>query len=293
MRRNRQSNQRLNRRIATKMLAVFLTAALIMGASSVVTAAASTAATAPATTAAAATTTIAAPATTAAANTASVTTAAVTTIASAVTTAKSATQATTAKAATTATTATTTSTSATTAASGENSGAETVQTYPEKDGVVTLTLDAMYSRIKVDNEEYKVQQKRAEIYKRRLTNAMNDKREAEMQPPPLLSKPVARSNWEKQKYTTWKTAELECEKYENDLINKYNSIKSSLKSQYISILDMQQSLKTYGDEMAKLEANILQTETRMSVGQAKQSDIDALMVQKEKLEADIVARQRH
>ena len=177
-------------------------------------------------------------------------------------------------------------------ADGETADSEEEQRYNETDGVINLTLNAMFNRIRLDNEEYKVLAKRAEIYKRRLAFAMSDKHVAENLPPPNVGNPTSRLNWEKQRHTAWRTAELELQKHENDLENKYNSIKSSLKSQYISILDMQRSIKTYSDEMTKLESNILQTETRINVGQAKQSDIDSLLAQKQKIEADMAARER-
>jgi outer membrane protein TolC len=150
----------------------------------------------------------------------------------------------------------------------------------------------MYSRIALDNEEYKVLQKRVDIYNRRLKNAMSDKLVAESLPAPNANQPSSRVNWEKQRHTNWKSAELDYEKYEQDLVDKYDSIKSSLKSQYISILDMQRSIKMYGDEMAKLEANIAQVEAKISVGQAKPSDIDSYNAQKQKLVADIAAKER-
>ncbi|MCL2163461.1 MAG: TolC family protein [Oscillospiraceae bacterium] len=176
------------------------------------------------------------------------------------------------------------------AAEAKKSGA--VPGYSIVDGVVQLTLNAMFNRIKVDNEEYLVQAKRAEIYKRRLSLAMSNKTIAESLSAPNANNPESRLNWEKQRHTAWQTAELDYEKYVNDLEDKYDSIKSSLKSQYNSILDRQRNLKVYGDEMEKLEANISQTEAKIKVGQVKQSDLDSLAAQKQKLEADVASLQR-
>ena len=164
--------------------------------------------------------------------------------------------------------------------------------YPETQGVVNLTLAVMNSRIPVDNDEYKVAQKKVDIYQRRLASAMYDKYLAENKdaPQPVFSS--QRVAYEKQLYTDWRNAELELDRYKNDLKTKLDKIKSDLKKQYMDILDLDKALNTYQDEMVKLEANIAQLNAQISVGVAKQSDLNVYNVQKIKLEADIAAKQR-
>ena len=164
--------------------------------------------------------------------------------------------------------------------------------YPETRGTVHLTLATMNARIKLDNDDYKVTQKKVDIYQRRLGNAMHDKYLAENKDPPALVHSAQRVAYEKQRYTDWRTAELEYERNLNDLSEKYDKIKSSLKKQYTDILDLEQSLATYENEMAKLNANIDQLTAQISVGVAKESDMDVYRAQKMKLEADIAARLR-
>ncbi|MDR1438586.1 MAG: TolC family protein [Clostridiales bacterium] len=170
--------------------------------------------------------------------------------------------------------------------------AEAPATYREKDGAVQLTLPAIYSRIKLDNEEYKVSAKRTEIYQRRLSVAMHNKFTAENAIAPLPAKPAERVAWELQRYTDWQHSELDVENYENQMNEKFDSIKSSLKQQYTGILDLEKGLKTYQDEVTKLESNIELLNAQIAVGLAKASDMDAYTAQKTKLEADMAARRR-
>ena len=165
-------------------------------------------------------------------------------------------------------------------------------TYPEARGIVDLSLATMNNRIKIDNDDYQVSQKRADIYQRRLASAMHDKYLAENKdaPQPVFS--ALRVAHEKQLYTDWRNAELEYERYQNDLKEKLDRIMSDYKKQYTDILDMEKGLNTYQDEMTKLNANIEQLAAQISVGVAKASDMDAYNAQKLKLEADMAARRR-
>ena len=164
--------------------------------------------------------------------------------------------------------------------------------YPVVKDVVFLSLSTIAYRIKLDNEDYKVSQKRADIYQRRLSSAMHDKYLAERKDPPPSVHAAQRVAYEKQLYTDWRNAELEFERYQNDLKEKFDKIKSSLKKQYTDILDIQKSLRTYESEMLKLNANIEQLNARIGVGVAKKSDMDVYNAQKLKLEADIAAKTR-
>jgi len=164
--------------------------------------------------------------------------------------------------------------------------------YPETRGVVSLTIMTMYDRIPVDNDDYKVSKKRVDIYQRRLDSALHDKYIAENKdaPQPVFS--AQRVAHEKQMYTDWRNAEQELERYQNDLKEKLDKIKSSLKKQYTDILDLEKGLKTYQDEMIKVDANIDMIAAQIKVGVAKASDRDVYNAQKVKLEADIAAKQR-
>ena len=164
--------------------------------------------------------------------------------------------------------------------------------YPETHGVVSLSLGVMNNRIKIDNDDYLVSQKRADIYQRRLSSAMHDKYLAENRdaPQPVFS--AQRVAHEKQLYTDWRNAELEYERYQNELKEKYDRIKSDYKKQYTDILDMEKGMNTYRDEMLKLNANMEQLAAQISVGVAKAADMDVYDAQKLKLEADMAARQR-
>ncbi|MDR1062107.1 MAG: TolC family protein [Clostridiales bacterium] len=179
---------------------------------------------------------------------------------------------------------------ASSAGAGESAAA--VAAYREKDGAVQLSLTAMYDRIKLDNEEYKVAAKKTEIYQRRLSVAMHDKFTADNGIAPLPAKAAERVAWEKQRYTDWQHSELDVESYENQMKDKFDSIKSSLKQQYTNILDIEKSIKTYRDEVTKLDSNIDLLSAQIGVGLAKASDMDAYTAQKAKLEADIAARLR-
>ncbi|MCL2057897.1 MAG: TolC family protein [Oscillospiraceae bacterium] len=172
------------------------------------------------------------------------------------------------------------------------SAAANIPRYPEARGIVDLTLATMNARIAVDNEDYKVSQKRVDIYQRRLASAMHDKYLAENKDPPQPVFSAQRVAYEKQLYIDWRNAELEHERYLNELSDKLDRIKSSLKKQYTDILDLERALKTYDDEMEKLNANIEQLTAQINVGVAKPSDMDVYTAQKMKLEADIAARQR-
>jgi hypothetical protein len=164
--------------------------------------------------------------------------------------------------------------------------------YPETDGVVSLTLMVMNSRIPADNEDYKVSQKRVDIYQRRLSDALHDKYLAENKdaPQPVFS--AQRVAHEKQLYTDWRNTELELERYQNDLKVKLDKIKSGYKKQYTDILDLGRGLSAYQDDLVKLDKNIGQLNAQIKVGVAKASDLDVYNVQKVKLEADIAAKQR-
>ena len=175
---------------------------------------------------------------------------------------------------------------------GADAGAGDKTRYPEARGVVNLTLATMNNRIKLDNEDYKVSQKRVDIYQRRLATAMYDKYLAENKDPPAPVHSAQRVAYEEQLHTDWRNAELDLERYQNELTEKYDKIKSSLKKQYTDILDLEQTLLTYENEMTKLNANIEQLTAQISVGVAKESDMDGYKAQKMKLEADIAARQR-
>ena len=164
--------------------------------------------------------------------------------------------------------------------------------YPEAGGYVHLTLATMTNRIKYDNADYLVSQKRVDIYKRRLQSAMYDKSVAERKDPPQPVFAAQRVAYEKQLYIDWRNAELEYERVQNDLKDKFDRIKSSLKKQYTDILDLERTLKTYQDEMTKLNANIGQLTAQINVGVAKETDMDVYNAQKMKLEADIAARLR-
>jgi len=150
----------------------------------------------------------------------------------------------------------------------------------------------MTNRISIDNEDYLVSKKRADIYQRRLATAMHDKFTAENTNAPQPVFPAQRVAHEKTMYTEWRNAELEFDRYQNDLKEKFDKIKSSLKKQYTDILDMEKSLDTYEDEMTKLNANIDQLTARIEVGVAKASDMDVYNAQKIKLEADVAAKRR-
>ena len=164
--------------------------------------------------------------------------------------------------------------------------------YPEVRGVVSLTLGVMNARIPVDNDEYMVSQKKVDIYQRKLSTALNDKYVAENKEPPQPVFSVQRVAYERQRYTDWRNSELELERYKNDLKVKLDNIKSSLKKQYTEILDYEKSLRSYQDEMTKLNANIDQLSAQIKVGVAKASDMNAYNAQRIKLEADIAAKQR-
>ena len=180
-----------------------------------------------------------------------------------------------------------TSASATVAASGRRA-----LTYPEVRGVVNLTLGVINSRIKIDNEDYKVSQKRVDIYQRRLAAALHDKYIAENRDAPQAVFSAQRVAHERTIYTDWRNTELELERYQNDLKDKLERIQSSLKKQYTDILDLQKGMRTLNDEMLKLGVNIDQLNAQINVGIAKPSDMDAYSAQKLKLEADIAAKQR-
>jgi len=176
-----------------------------------------------------------------------------------------------------------------------NPGSAAVETeapYTESRGVVHLTIVNITNRIKLDNEDYQVSQKRADIYQRLLANAMHDKYLADNKdaPPAILA--AQRVAHEMNRYTAWRNAELDFERYQNDLKDKYDRIKSSLKKQYTDILDLERGLKTYQDEMIKLDLNIEQLAAKISVGVAKESDMDAYRSQKLRLETDIASTLR-
>ena len=177
--------------------------------------------------------------------------------------------------------------------SGQTIKTESIaQRYPVKNGVVQLTLRGMNNKIKTDNDEYQVLEKKVSISKRKLAVAMHDKYTADNGVAPLPIKAEQRVAWEKQKYTDWRYAEMDLAKLENDLNDKFESIKSDLKNQYTSILDLQKNLKTYEDEMLKLDTNITQLQTQINLGLAKKVDMDAYDAQKVKLEADMTALRR-
>ena len=188
-------------------------------------------------------------------------------------------------------TSTSTGTGASTGASTGSSSARASK-YPEAHGVVDLSLALINSRIPLDNDDYKVSQKRADIYQRKLADAMHDKYLAENRDPPQPVYAAQRVAYEKQRYTDWRNAELDYERYQNDLKNKLDSLKSDFKRQYTNILDMQKGLKTLQDEMVKLDANIELLNAQINVGIAKPSDMDAYTAQKTKLEADTAAKKR-
>jgi outer membrane protein TolC len=180
-------------------------------------------------------------------------------------------------------------------AAGDSAGAgEAAEgaAYREKNGAVQLSLTAIYGRIKLDNEEYKVAAKKTEIYQRRLSVAMHDKFTADNGIAPLPAKAAERVAWEKQRYTDWQYSELDAESYENQMKEKLDSLKSGLKQQYTNILDLEKSINTYRNEVKKLDSNIELLSAQISVGLAKASDMDAYTAQKSKLEADIAARLR-
>ena len=184
------------------------------------------------------------------------------------------------------------STPKSTAASTSASGGRGALIYPEAKGVVSLSLGTITSRITYDNEDYKVSKKRVDIYQRKLAAALHDKYVAENILAPQAVFATQRVAHEKQLYTDWRTAELELERYQNDMNEKLDKIKSSLKKQYTDILDLENGMKTLQDETAKLDANISQLTVQISVGVAKASDMDAYSAQKAKLKADIAAKKR-
>jgi hypothetical protein len=175
---------------------------------------------------------------------------------------------------------------------GAESGGEAAAPYRMKDGAVQLTLTAIYGRIKQDNEEYKVSEKRVEIYQRRHSVAMHDKFTAENGIAPIPAKAAERVAWELKRYTDWQHSELNVQNYQNQADEKLKSIKTKLKQQYDSILDLEKSIGTYNNELTKLASNIEQLKAQIAVGLAKASDMDAYDAQAIKLQSDIEARQR-
>jgi len=180
--------------------------------------------------------------------------------------------------------------SATTPASVSNARAPL--NYTETRGVVHLTLATMINRIKTDNDDYQVSQKRVDIYQRKHAAALYDKYLAENKDAPAAVHSAQRVAYEKQLHTDWRNSELELERYQNDLQDKFDRIRSSLKKQYTDILDMEKGLSTYQDEMTKLNGNIEQLSAQIRVGVAKESDMDVYKAQKLRLDADIAARLR-
>ena len=176
--------------------------------------------------------------------------------------------------------------------SGDGGSASEGIKYPETRETVFLTVSTITNRIKYDNDEYLVAKKKADIYQRRLAAAMHDKFQAESTdaPQPVFS--ALRVAHEKKIYIDWRNSELDYERYQNDLKDKYDQIKSSLKKQYTDIRDLEKSIETYGDEMTKLESNIKQLTAQINVGVAKASDMDVYNAQKIKLEADVAAKRR-
>lgn len=161
-----------------------------------------------------------------------------------------------------------------------------INTYADNNAnskTTTITLEDALKQV-ANNNELKLFDKKIEIYKKKHQDALDASNKAPSEPSHGQADSLRLAKVEK---LNWRLTALDIEIAKHDKDQKLEDLKQSVKNTYYNIIFVQKDIATVTQELTNIANKIKQMEIKIQMGQARQTDIKPLQMQKMSLESQI------